>query len=113
MRKPPQRRDPKDEQAEIDAYVRNYPHDVPGGPERRALWREIGGGETGQNWSTDDVEEIARATVDDSMAAFDVHDKIGPFPPDAFLDALGKRVFELMREKHGITREDDLETRQP
>ncbi len=101
MRRPSQRRDPAEERQDaLDAGYsgasgRPYPHDVPDGPERRAQARELGGGATGHDWTDEDVEEMAQSLVHDRLADYQVHDKIGPFPPDDFLEALGHRVWEL------------------
>jgi hypothetical protein len=65
--------------------------------ELRANWD----GPTGQDWTPQDVEAVAQAILKGEIGPWEQHDKLGPFPPDEFLEALGRRMHELNVERFG------------
>lgn len=53
---------------------------------------------TGYQWQPEDVETIAQSMMNDSLP-LDLLQRLGPFPPDDFLDLVSKRVFQLTQQK--------------
>jgi bifunctional pyridoxal-dependent enzyme with beta-cystathionase and maltose regulon repressor activities len=94
MRRPTQRRDRRQEQLEMDeeSVARRQ-------RQREKVLEALPNTPTGEDWTQEDVEHMAQVFMADGLPVPDaVHDKLGPCPPDAFLEALGHRIMELQAE---------------
>lgn len=48
-------------------------------------------------WTADDVERVALAIELDHVPPREIMERLGPYPPDEYLAALGRRMMELYR----------------
>lgn len=49
---------------------------------------------TGAGWTPADVDAVAYSMIHSTRVSMDLLMRLGPNPPDDFLEALGKRVLE-------------------